>query len=158
MTDNVDNNNNEENLGPECEREIQETIQSYNLQLENAIQHIKEKYRNKTNAPLNLVHKVDSHDEFKKILEKAGDNLVVVDFTATWCGPCKRIAPRFKELSQKHTNVVFLKIDVDDNPDTTEECEISSMPTFQFYKQSLKIDEFSGANEQSLKDKIVKHQ
>lgn len=40
---------------------------------------------------------------------------VLVDFTATWCGPCKMIAPIFEQLSTTYTNIVFLKVDVDQN-------------------------------------------
>ena len=145
----------EEDLGPECQQEINETIQHFNQQMEEAIEAVKTKWRKVREEKKDLVHKVDSHEEFQKILEKAGENLVVVDFTATWCGPCKRIAPYYKELSEEFTNVVFLKVDVDDNRDTTEECKISSMPTFQFYQKGQKVHEFSGANRDQLRNVIV---
>ena len=43
--------------------------------------------------------------------------LIVIDFTATWCGPCKMIAPIFKQLSQEFSGVIFVKVDVDEAPD-----------------------------------------
>ena len=141
-----------QDISPECQQEINQTIELYQQQLEQAIQDIKDKHQKQ--QQVDLVHKVDTHEEFQKILEKAGDSLVVVDFTANWCGPCKRIAPYYQELSQEFTNVVFLKVDVDDNPETTEECQISSMPTFQFYQNKVKVDEFSGANTEQLRQVI----
>uniref|UniRef100_A0A7N8YIW1 Thioredoxin n=1 Tax=Mastacembelus armatus TaxID=205130 RepID=A0A7N8YIW1_9TELE len=71
-------------------------------------------------------------DEFRALLKEAGDKLVVVDFSATWCGPCKKIAPEYEDLSKKpeNKNVVFLKVDVDE----AEVC----MPTFHFYKNGKK--------------------
>ncbi|KAJ8008468.1 hypothetical protein DPEC_G00105130 [Dallia pectoralis] len=96
---------------------------------------------------------------FLKALADAGDKLVVVDFTATWCGPCKNIAPFFKGLSEKpeNQNVVFLKVDVDDAADVSAHCEIKCMPTFHFYKHGAKVDDFSGANQDTLEKKIQQH-
>uniref|UniRef100_A0A6Q2YBK2 Thioredoxin n=1 Tax=Esox lucius TaxID=8010 RepID=A0A6Q2YBK2_ESOLU len=98
----------------------------------------------------------EKKEGFLKALENAGDKLVVVDFTATWCGPCKNIAPFFKELSEKpeNQNVVFLKVDVDDAADVAQHCEIKCMPTFHFYKQGKKVHDFSGANQDTLAEKI----
>uniref|UniRef100_A0A8K9XAJ9 Thioredoxin domain-containing protein n=1 Tax=Oncorhynchus mykiss TaxID=8022 RepID=A0A8K9XAJ9_ONCMY len=76
---------------------------------------------------------------FDKALEEAGDKLVVVDFTATWCGPCQSIAPFFKGLSENYQSVVFLKVDVDDAPDVASFCDIKCMPTFHFYKNQKKV-------------------
>merc|ERR1712071_633937 len=69
---------------------------------------------------------IEDQEGFDKALADAGDKLVVVDFTATWCGPCQTIAPFFKSLSEQYTNVVFLKVDVDDAADVAQSCDIKS--------------------------------
>ncbi|KAM4698711.1 thioredoxin-like, partial [Rhinophrynus dorsalis] len=75
--------------------------------------------------------------------------------TATWCGPCKTIAPFFIGLSDKYSDVVFIKVDVDDAQDVASHCDVKCMPTFQFYKNGEKIHEFSGANWTSVEQKVV---
>ncbi|XP_071779298.1 thioredoxin-like [Centroberyx gerrardi] len=97
---------------------------------------------------------IETEADFKKALADAGDKLVVVDFTASWCGPCQKIAPKFKTLSEEHTDCVFLKIDVDDAADVAAACNIQSMPTFQFYKKGNKVGEFSGANDSKLEQMV----
>ncbi|XP_066460484.1 thioredoxin-like isoform X1 [Eleutherodactylus coqui] len=101
-----------------------------------------------------MVRFVESLDDFKATLSDAGDKLVVVDFTATWCGPCKMIAPFFEELSKKYPDVVFIKVDVDDAQDVALHCDIKCMPTFHFYKNGERVHEFSGANQSSLEQKV----
>ena len=53
---------------------------------------------------------ISSEDAFDKAIKTAGGSLVVVDYSTTWCGPCKVIAPKFDALSDEYTNAVFLKV------------------------------------------------
>ncbi|MGH0123853.1 UNVERIFIED_CONTAM: hypothetical protein FKN15_063403 [Acipenser sinensis] len=104
-----------------------------------------------------MVRFIESKAEFEEALKDAGSMLVIVDFTATWCGPCKMISPVFEELAQDHKDVVFLKVDVDDAQDVAEMCKVSSMPTFQFFKNGQKVEEFSGANKDKLLEMLKKY-
>ena len=62
-----------------------------------------------------MVKQLKTKAEFDAELSSAGGKLVAVDFTATWCGPCQRIGPEFVKLANEFTDVVFVKIDVDEN-------------------------------------------
>ncbi|XP_074533464.1 thioredoxin-like [Halichoeres trimaculatus] len=95
-------------------------------------------------------------DDFRGILKEAGDRLVVVDFYAKWCGPCREISPKFEEASQnpKYKNVIFAKVDVDLADKIASACGVQSMPTFQFYKNKEMIDEFSGNKPELLVQKL----
>jgi len=53
---------------------------------------------------------IDSEAAFDKAIKGAGDALVVIDYSTTWCGPCKVIAPKFDELSDKYPDAVFIKV------------------------------------------------
>ncbi|XP_037531660.1 thioredoxin-like [Nematolebias whitei] len=106
-----------------------------------------------------MVREITSKAEFDAVLASAGDKLVVVDFTATWCGPCKMIGPVFEELSVQHKDkVIFIKVDVDEAADVSSDCGINCMPTFHFYKNGQKVFEFSGANQETLRKKVVELQ
>ena len=72
---------------------------------------------------------------------------VVIDFFATWCGPCKRIAPAFEDLADKYFPVVtFLKVDVDQSAELVNTFDISAMPTFVFLKDGKIIKKVEGAD------------
>ncbi|KAL7880518.1 hypothetical protein SRHO_G00027720 [Serrasalmus rhombeus] len=104
-----------------------------------------------------MITVIKDKEAFESALKNAGDKLVVVDFTATWCGPCQMIGPIFKKISEDPNlkNVVFLKVDVDDAQDVASACDIKCMPTFHFYKNGVKVHEFSGANEVTLLQTIT---
>ncbi|XP_031638889.1 thioredoxin-like protein 1 [Contarinia nasturtii] len=97
----------------------------------------------------------DSH--FQQELQAAGVRLVCVDFTASWCGPCQRIAPHFEQLPTKYPRAVFLKVDVDKCQDTAAAQGVSAMPTFFFYRNKTKIDRLQGADLAGLEAKIQQH-
>lgn len=87
----------------------------------------------------------------------ASEKLVVVDFTATWCGPCKMLAPKYEVLAEKYQDdVVCYKVDVDEAADISRECNISSMPTIKYYKNGEELFTFSGANVKKLEENIIK--
>ena len=100
-----------------------------------------------------MVKMIATKDEFHQLLKS--DKLVVVDFTASWCPPCQMIAPKFAEHEKEvGDKAILVKVDVDENAETAEECGITCMPTFQFYKGGKKVDEIQGANFDGVKAKI----
>lgn len=90
-------------------------------------------------------------DTFWPIVNAAGDKIVVLDMYTQWCGPCKVIAPRFKELSEKHLDVVFLKLDCNqENKPLAKELGIKVVPTFKILKHSKVVKEVTGAKYDDL--------
>jgi len=97
---------------------------------------------------------IENKDHFNKALKDAGDKAVIVDFTATWCGPCRQIGPVFVVYSKTYTTVVFLKVDVDECEDVAAEQGISAMPTFKVYKNGKMVKEMVGASKDKLEQMI----
>lgn len=107
--------------------------------------------------PSQCVLNVSSQAEFARRLEEARGRLVVIDFYAQWCGPCKRIAPEFEQAAAEFPDVVFLKVDIDVLEDIATEYEVSSMPTFVFLKKKKRLDRFSGANMDKVLSLVKKY-
>jgi thioredoxin 1 len=83
--------------------------------------------------------KIETEEQFLDLIQN--NDLVVLDFFATWCGPCKMLTPQLEKLSEKYKKVVFIKIDVDDFNDIAESHQISAMPTILFYKSGNLLTE-----------------
>jgi len=92
-----------------------------------------------------------SETEYQEILKEVGDRLVVVDCFAPWCPPCNAMAPIFEALASEYTDVVFIKIDMDQVPSLKGELGVWALPTFCFYRYGKKQGSFMGANEKLLR-------
>ena len=99
---------------------------------------------------------VGDDDAFKKFSEKDGKKIFY--FTATWCPPCKAIAPIFEGLSADYPDISFLKVDIDDNQKAAGDSGIKSIPTFHFANGQSKVGEYTGIDEKMIKDNIRKLQ
>ncbi|KAJ0163476.1 Thioredoxin [Colletotrichum tanaceti] len=113
-------------------------------------------YRNfHASLPNMVVHNVSSKAEFDAALEK---DLVLIDAFATWCAPCKAIAPLLVNLSNEeaHSHVHFIKLDVDELPEVSQELGIRAMPTFLLFRKGEKVQEVVGANPAGLKQALTK--
>ncbi|CED83891.1 Thioredoxin [Phaffia rhodozyma] len=92
-----------------------------------------------------------SASEFDSFVSSAGSSgLVVVDFHATWCGPCHAIAPVFEKLAKQYPTTTFVKVDTDANRSVASRFSISAMPTFVFLRNGKEVDRLKGANPSKL--------
>ncbi|MFO0781009.1 MAG: thioredoxin [Candidatus Gracilibacteria bacterium] len=90
----------------------------------------------------------------EEVLKSSG--LVMVDFFATWCGPCKMMAPAVEKLAGAYSGKAKIgKLDVDENPDTAMKYEIQSIPTTIFFKNGEMVEKLVGfQSEEALKKKL----
>ncbi|KAG6494731.1 thioredoxin H2-2-like [Zingiber officinale] len=85
------------------------------------------------------------------------NKLMVIDFTAAWCGPCRAMEPAFKAMSSQFSDAVFIKIDVDELRKVAQQWKVEAMPTFVLVKRGREVDRVVGANKDELKKKIQLH-
>lgn len=108
--------------------------------------------------PGTVCHLKDGKPEFDRIHENCGRaRLVVVDWSAAWCGPCKMIAPVFERLATRFADVTFVKVDTELSPANSQlaaEKGISSYPTFHYYVGASVVHMFSGANASQIEEGI----
>ncbi|KAI1717065.1 thioredoxin domain-containing protein [Ditylenchus destructor] len=97
--------------------------------------------------------------EFDEVLKNAANanQVVVVDFYATWCGPCKIMGPKFQRLAGEYPSIVFVKMDVDESEDVVSEYDVKVMPTFVFIKNGKQDDIVEGNNEDELRKVLDKY-
>lgn len=106
-------------------------------------------------AKAGAVTSVHSKAEFDKLVASArSKQLVVVDFAASWCGPCQQIAPKFEAMAAALPHVRFLKVDVDECKDLSQAYGVQSMPTFKMLRAGKEVDEMKGADDAALREKV----
>lgn len=98
--------------------------------------------------------RVINTSEFDKAIE---NGVVVVDFFATWCGPCKMLAPVFDEASQE-VDATFVKVDIDQSLEIAQRFNITTVPTMMIFKNGQKVDSMVGfMPKEKLVEKVKSH-
>ncbi|OGM42500.1 thioredoxin [Aspergillus bombycis] len=100
---------------------------------------------------------LNSLTEFQTLINS--DQVVIIDFWATWCGPCRAISPVFEQLASipEFSSIKFVKVDTDEQQDIAEEVGIRSLPTFMVFQNGIKVDELVGASPPGLEQLVRRH-
>ncbi|KAH8400387.1 hypothetical protein KR215_011294 [Drosophila sulfurigaster] len=106
---------------------------------------------------MNTITTIRSINDFNKRIDSADGRVVVLDFYATWCGPCKEIEKTVKSLARQYEGkVIFLKVNVDKYDELVQRYKVRSMPTFVFLKGARRLGSVIGADEHKLVKMLAK--
>ncbi|CAD6189724.1 unnamed protein product [Caenorhabditis auriculariae] len=104
------------------------------------------------------VRTVSSLGELQSKINSADENhILVLDFYADWCGPCRMIAPDFEQFSDFYQNATFIKINVDHHRDISSGYQVRAMPTFVIVKSRREVARMQGAGRERLRSFIDQH-
>lgn len=93
-------------------------------------------------------------DNFEKEVLKS-DKLVLVDFWAEWCGPCKMLGPIFEKVSKEFPNIQFAKLNVQDNQELAQKYDVMGIPCMIFFDKGKEKGRITGYTpEEKLREKI----
>lgn len=92
-------------------------------------------------------------ENFNQIID--GSNMVIVDFWAPWCGPCRMFAPTFEAVAETYPNVVFAKLNTEDQPELAASFNIRSIPTLMVFREKVIIFTQAGMLPKSEFEQVV---
>ncbi|KAI9299163.1 DUF1000-domain-containing protein [Neoconidiobolus thromboides FSU 785] len=90
------------------------------------------------------IKSIKTLSEYQQVIANSSDKLLIMQFTASWCGPCRAISPRIIELSNKNLHIGFYKIDLDEAGEIASHENVTSIPTLKIYKNQGMLEELSG--------------
>lgn len=99
-----------------------------------------------------MIH-LENEKEFNNLIE---DEKVLVDFYATWCGPCQLISPIIEEVAKENENIKVIKIDVDKFPELSRKCGIMSIPTLMVFSKGKEVKKHIGYLEKEGIESLLK--
>ena len=86
------------------------------------------------------------------------NKLCVVDFFASWCGPCQRLGKILPDIAKEYPNAEFYKVDIDQNREAASKFGVRSIPHIVFMKDNKEVDHIVGADIQRIKSNVEKYQ
>lgn len=92
-------------------------------------------------------------ENFEQVV--TGNDMVLVDFWAPWCGPCKGFAPVFEAVSEKHSDIVFGKVNTEDEQELAASFNIRSIPTLMFFREKVILLSQAGALPGSALEQVI---
>ena len=84
-----------------------------------------------------MIKHINEKEFNMEVLKEEG--IVVVDFFATWCAPCKMLAPVLEDVQEEMKNVKIVKVDIDENPNVASEYKVKNIPTIKVFKNGEEI-------------------
>ena len=88
--------------------------------------------------------------EFDELLASTEKSIIIM-WSASWCNPCKRLKPLFYKMSEGNNNMLFVIIDIEENPTVTNKYGIRKIPTIKMFKNSEEVDTLTDNSEESLR-------
>ncbi len=82
-------------------------------------------------------------------------DILIIDFWADWCGPCKQFAPIYKKLAEKHTDIVFSKVDTDVERDLSSMFSIASVPTLAILRHGILLFKEAGVQSAEQLEQVI---
>jgi thioredoxin 1 len=92
-------------------------------------------------------------ENFEEVV--TGNSTVIVDYWAPWCGPCRGFAPVFEKVSEQHPDVVFAKVNTEDEPEIASHFQIRSIPTLMVFRDQVIVFSQPGALPQGAFEQVV---
>ena len=92
-------------------------------------------------------------DNFEQVVTSNGT--VIVDYWAPWCGPCRGFAPVFEKVAEKNPDIVFAKVNTDDEQEIAQHFQIRSIPTLMVFREQIIVFSQPGAMPQGAFEQVI---